>query len=88
VLVACTQHDFAVSRVRVERERPAVDPPDVDTPPESLELRSANDPQSKRIVTVALEIQGIRSVAKLAAKLAEINGVVSVNAGDVNIPSD
>jgi putative Mg2+ transporter-C (MgtC) family protein len=88
VLVACTQHDFAVSRVRVERERPAADPQDVDSPSESLELRSTDDRQLKRIVTVALEIQGIRSVAKLAAKLAEINGVVSVNAGDVNIPSD
>jgi putative Mg2+ transporter-C (MgtC) family protein len=88
VLVACTQHDFAVSRVRVERERPAADPQDVDSPSESLELRSTDDRQLKRIVTVALEIQGIRSVAKLVAKLAEINGVVSVNAGDVNIPSD
>ena len=39
-------------------------------------------------MTVALEIQGTRSVAKLAAKLADIAGVVSVNAGDVNIPSD
>jgi len=41
-----------------------------------------------RIVTVSLEIQGARSVAKLAAKLGEIAGVVSVNAGDENIPSD
>jgi hypothetical protein len=66
-------------------------------------LGSRNDPQSAgggdrgqpaanvrrgKIVTVALEIQGTRSVAKLAAKLAGIAGVVSVNAGDVNIPSD
>jgi hypothetical protein len=44
--------------------------------------------QSKGVVTVALEVQGVRSVAKLAARLAEIDGVVSVNASDVNIPSD
>ena len=28
------------------------------------------------------------SVAKLVARLAEINGVVSVSAGDANVPSD
>jgi hypothetical protein len=39
-------------------------------------------------VTVALEVQGTRSVAKLAARLAELDGVVSVNAADVNIPAD
>jgi hypothetical protein len=43
---------------------------------------------SKGIVTVALEVQGTRSVAKLAARLADIDGVVSVNAADVNVPSD
>jgi len=79
VLVVCTQQDFAVSRVRVARES-SVDSRDADGP--------AEDAAKKRVVTVALEIQGTRSVAKLAAKLAEINGVVSVNAGDANVPSD
>ncbi|WP_210254810.1 MgtC/SapB family protein [Methylocapsa sp. S129] len=103
VLVACTQYDFAVSRVRVERERWAEDQRDGSHPGESAQVRGAGDLQSpsgsepgereaparqKKIVTVALEIQGTRSVAKLAAKLAEIDGVVSVNAGDANIPSD
>jgi hypothetical protein len=37
---------------------------------------------------VSLEVQGTRSVAKLAAKLADIAGVIAVNAGDVNVPSD
>jgi hypothetical protein len=37
-------------------------------------------------VTVNLEIQRTRSAAKLAAKLADIDGVVSVAAGDVNVP--
>jgi hypothetical protein len=42
----------------------------------------------QRIATVVLEIQGVRSVSKLAAKLANIRGVVSVNARDANVPSD
>jgi putative Mg2+ transporter-C (MgtC) family protein len=79
VLVVCTQQDFAVSRVRVARESSAASG-DADG--------LAEDTAPRRVVTVALEVQGTRSVAKLAAKLAEISGVVSVNAGDVNVPSD
>jgi putative Mg2+ transporter-C (MgtC) family protein len=86
VLVACTQQDFAVSRVRVERESP-VDRQDADG---SAGQTEPAEPQAtqRRVVTVNLEIQGTRSVVKLAAKLAEISGVVSVNAGDVNVASD
>jgi len=80
-LVACTQLDFAVSGLRVERESTLGD------------RRDAGDAvdgsaYATRTVTVTLDIQGIRSVAKLAAKLAEINGVVAVKAGDVNVASD
>jgi putative Mg2+ transporter-C (MgtC) family protein len=81
VLVACTQHDFAVSGLRVERESALGDRRDADG---SVEGGAA----ATRTVTVTLEIQGIRSVAKLAAKLAEISGVVAVKAGDVNVASD
>lgn len=71
VLVRCTQHNFAISRLQVEKES------------------SANSQDSgDRTVTVALEVQGTGSVAKLAAKLADIEGVVSVHAGDVNEVSD
>jgi putative Mg2+ transporter-C (MgtC) family protein len=103
VLMLCTQQDFAVSRLRVERERSIDDLQEAGPSADPQGLGSRNDPQSAgggdrgqpaanvrrgKIVTVALEIQGTRSVAKLAAKLADIAGVVSVNAGDVNIPSD
>jgi putative Mg2+ transporter-C (MgtC) family protein len=82
VLVVCTQQDFAVSRVRVERQS-SVDPSNAN------EGGSASPSAGqKRVVTVALEVQGTRSVAKLASRLAEISGVVSVNAGDINVPSD
>jgi putative Mg2+ transporter-C (MgtC) family protein len=72
VLVKCTQHNFAVSRLQVEKE----DPPD------------AIENAAKRTVTVALEVQGTGSVSKLASRLADIDGVVSVNAGDVNVVTD
>jgi putative Mg2+ transporter-C (MgtC) family protein len=67
VLVKCTQNDFTVSSLQVEREAPD---------------------SSEHTVTVALEVQGTGSVSKLAAKLADIDGVVSVNAGDVNVVND
>jgi putative Mg2+ transporter-C (MgtC) family protein len=67
VLVKCTQQNFTVSSLQVEREAPD---------------------SSEHTVTVALEVQGTGSVSKLAAKLADIDGVVSVNAGDVNAVND
>jgi glutamate dehydrogenase/leucine dehydrogenase len=44
--------------------------------------------QQQKIVTVVLDIQGIGSVAELAAKLVAVDGVVSVSADDGNVPSD
>jgi putative Mg2+ transporter-C (MgtC) family protein len=95
VLVACTQQEFAVSQVKVEREASAVGGREAD---DSLDAGDSADvggaagqtasSKSRRIVTVALEVQGTRSVARLAAKLADIPGVVRVNAGDSNIPAD
>jgi putative Mg2+ transporter-C (MgtC) family protein len=87
ILVVCTRHDFAVSRVRVER-----DPQDHDDTGGTDETVEADlsrvHSSSGRIVTVALEVQGTRSIAKLAAKLADIAGVIAVNATDANVPSD
>jgi putative Mg2+ transporter-C (MgtC) family protein len=40
------------------------------------------------IASVLLAVQGVRSVSKLASKLAAIDGVVGVEAGDVNVPVD
>jgi putative Mg2+ transporter-C (MgtC) family protein len=83
VLMVCTQQDFAVSRLRVDRAPPAErdgdgmgkDDPAPSAPP-------------RRVATVILELQGVKSVSKLAARLAGIPGVVSVHAGDANVPSD
>ena len=102
VLVACTQSDFSVSRVRVERPSSS----DQDEHENStghgkmmgfdeshneddaaIETAGQNK-RPRRIVTVSLEVQGMRSVAKLAAKLGEIAGVVSVNVREENIAGD
>lgn len=104
ILVACTQHDFAISRMHVEREpgasahavasqTTAFD--EVAGRDDELHVEAGDEPggagppaQARRIISVVLEVQGTRSIAKLAAKLADIDGVVSVNAGDVNVVSD
>jgi putative Mg2+ transporter-C (MgtC) family protein len=101
VLVVCTQNDFAVSRLCVQRldsvsgmqeagastQTDAMANPD-DPPSASVTDQDGYSAPPKRIVTVSLEVQGTRSVAKLAAKLVDIAGVIAVNAGDVNVPSD
>ena len=78
VLLMCTQQNFAVSRLQVERAPAPAGAQDLERPITPAE----------RIVTVLLEVQGIGSVSKLAARLANIDGIVSVNAGDVNELAD
>jgi putative Mg2+ transporter-C (MgtC) family protein len=101
VLAICTQHDFAVSRVQVEGEqsRPRKqsgfqaakghEKGSDDEGPASENASSTDAaPQSKEIVTLLIEVRGTKSVPKLAARIAEIPGVVSVQAGDANITSE
>lgn len=106
ILIVCTRQDFAVRRVRVERdpegpveaidssdnmaETDLVEAHNTELAKDERELaeRPPRDGGSSSIVTVALEVQGTRSIAKLAAKLADIPGVISVNATDVNVVSD
>ena len=45
-------------------------------------------PSPKGIVTLRVEVRGARSVARLAERLSEIDGVTSVHAGDANFLSD
>ena len=57
----------------------------------SLEVKrddTADQSSSGHIAMVALEIQGTGAVSKLVSRLAEIQGVISVNAGDVNVLTD
>lgn len=97
VLTLCTQHDFAVIRVNVEGEGGLVhhgkqsgsqqakghgkEWDDETTPIE--DVSSEDDPSGAGgVVTLLMEVRGTRSIPKLAARIAEIPGVVSVQAGD------
>jgi putative Mg2+ transporter-C (MgtC) family protein len=82
VLMLCTQEGFAVSRVKIERE--SSDPGLADAHADGRDDQAA----PPRAVTVILAVQGVRSVSKLAAKLVNIDGVVAVEAGDANVPTD
>lgn len=101
VLIACTQNDFSVSRLHVEKqetppeyfadESVALDGERREPPSGAAEFRVADAPSERngpRIVTVTLELQGTRSLSKLAARLADISGVESVKAGDANVVTD
>jgi putative Mg2+ transporter-C (MgtC) family protein len=98
ILVTCTQHGFAVSRVKVETDLTSANGEssrdireengDTQSVDSSARENPMTDRAERKIVTVALEIQGAKSVVRLAARLAEIAGVVSVNAGDENGSSD
>ena len=97
ILIVCTHEEFAVTGVEVERggER-AFDRRGKDTgkarakepayAPEGL-LENP-DRASKPAVTVALELRGGRSIARLVDKLSEIDGVFSVNPGDAGLIGD
>jgi len=92
LLIVCTKQDFAVSRLQIERAAPTSSGQDTKDRPD-LGAASADDQQMQsvqaaRIVTVALEVQGTGSVSRLASKLADIDGVVAVTGGDVNVISD
>lgn len=94
-------YGFAISRMHVAREG-ALEARTTSEPREHSLAAIANmngsDPAhmaeaapqawQSRIVTVILEVQGARSVAKLASKLADISGVSSISAGDANVATD
>jgi hypothetical protein len=89
VLALCTQQDFAVSRLRVDAtergqsgfqagkgQSKGADEEDVS------DLDAPAAPRGKGVVTVAMEIRGVKSLSKLIARLSEVSGVVAVNAGE------
>jgi putative Mg2+ transporter-C (MgtC) family protein len=92
VLACCTGSEFAVSRVQVERD-PAhgigaagASGEDILTPEEAV---GANwTPPPKGIVTLRVEVRGAKSVARLAERLSEIDGVTSVQIGDTSFATE
>jgi putative Mg2+ transporter-C (MgtC) family protein len=93
VLASCTRSEFSVSGVQVERdpshEIGAARVPGQDTFGREEEAIGGDwTPQPKGIVTLRVEVRGAKSVARLAERLSEIDGVTSVHAGDANLSSD
>jgi len=83
ILTACPQHDFAVTRLLVkgsDDESPGLqDDSAADGP---LDALSDNPSGAGNVVKLLLEVHGPKSIPKLAARIADIPGVVSVQAGD------
>jgi putative Mg2+ transporter-C (MgtC) family protein len=97
VLALCTQHDFVVTRVNVPGEGDLTHHSkqsgsqqakghgkgwDDETVPVEQASAEAAASETSGVVTLLLEVRGTKSLPKLAARIAEIPGVVSVQAGD------
>ena len=99
VLAVCTQQDFAVSRVHVDSD-PSTGRSGFQASKgrtrgyDDAALISEEDgssettPRPKGIVTIQIDVRGTKSISKLAARLGEIDGVVSVQAGEASSASD
>jgi putative Mg2+ transporter-C (MgtC) family protein len=100
ILIVCTQQDFAVTGVQVERdgevgrERRGKHSGKgrakeaADAPAAIVEPAGDLPMASKGTVTVFLELRGGRSIARLVDKLSEIDGVSAVHAGEAGLISD
>jgi putative Mg2+ transporter-C (MgtC) family protein len=93
VMATCTRNEFSVSRLEVERDSSheigsALAAGEETFRPEDGSIGDNWAPPQKGIVTLRVEVRGARSVARLAERLSEIDGVTSVHAGDANLSSD
>jgi putative Mg2+ transporter-C (MgtC) family protein len=92
VLACCTRGEFSVSSVQVERDSSRDIGSARGTSEDALSPEDSISgdwtPSPKGIVTLRVEVRGARSVARLAERLSEIDGVTSVHAGDANFLSD
>ena len=100
ILILCTQHEFAVTGVQVERDGEvsrdrrgkhsgkgrAKDA--ADAPAVVVEPADDAPIASKGTVTVFLELRGGRSIAKLVDRLSQIDGVSAVNVGEAGLISE
>lgn len=89
VLAACTRSEFSVSRVEVERDPShEIDAAreDILSPENAIGDNWA--PRPKGVVTLRVEVRGAKSVARLAERLSEIDGVTGVRTTDANLTSD
>ena len=100
ILIVCTQQEFAVTGVQVERDGEVGRDrrgkhsgkgrakEAADAPAAIVEPADDSPMASKGTVTVFLELRGGRSIARLVDKLSEIDGVSAVHAGGAGLISD
>jgi putative Mg2+ transporter-C (MgtC) family protein len=100
ILTTCTQQDFAVTGVQVERDGESGRDRRGKQSGKSrareaayaavVVLEPSDDAPGapKGTVTVVLELRGGRSIARLVDKLSEIDGVTAVKVGDAGLVSD
>ena len=97
ILIVCTHEEFAVTGVEVERgggfdrrgkHTGKARAKEAAAAAGLLEEGGHSVPASKPAVTVALELRGGRSIARLVDKLSEIDGVFAVNPGDAGLIGD
>ena len=90
ILAVCAQHEFAVSRVRIEGDSPdersgfqaaKASGKQFDDRTAAESATETPRPQ-KGVVTLLLDVSGARSIGKLTTRLSEIDGVVTVQSGD------
>jgi len=96
VLALCTREGLAVTRLRLasDAQRPSQSGfqsgkgrgDDEDAGAEADE--APPKPPRKGVVTLMLELRGVKTLSKLVARLSEIDGVVDVRAGDTPLLSD
>ena len=86
ILTACPQHDFAVTRLLVKGEGHGGQQDDKSPGfqhDSSAAAGPLNDPPGAgSVVKLLIEVHGTKSIPKLAARIADLPGVVSVHAGD------
>jgi putative Mg2+ transporter-C (MgtC) family protein len=84
ILAVCAEHNFRVAEVTVEGER------DAEASRAMFSERSGDLGEQPRAgtVTVLLAVYGGRSVPQLAADIQDIDGALSVNAGDANATAE
>jgi putative Mg2+ transporter-C (MgtC) family protein len=99
VLATCTQQDFAISRLQIDGERKDRNQSGfqsnkghgrgADDEATGADFGVSAGPPPKGIITLLLELRGAKSASRLMARLGEIDGVVSVQAGgDASSSSD
>ncbi len=92
ILTVCTQHEFVITRLSIEGDDALASISKQSGPQQARGHGKRWDdegsgiadeqPSLGGIVRLLIEVRGIKSYAKLVARIADIAGVVSVQAGD------